>query len=99
MLLLRLFLAVITTSVAAGVAPGDEEALCPRLREIGTVPIPDYEPSTRILMDSWNYQNLLGTTNRTSGVVWQQVDNDENNPTDTTTNVSKILFDDVHFDD
>ena len=81
-----LLLAVITAISAAEVAPGDEEARCPMLRAIGAASIPDYDPSTRVLMDSWNYNNLLGV-NRT-GVVWQQVDNDVNNPDTLTTNVS-----------
>ena len=85
-LLLRLF--EITAVVAAtGVAPGDEEeTVCPDLRRIGTAPTPGYDPTMRVLMDSWNYQNLL--PNR-SGAVWQQVDNDVNNPVGVTTNVSE----------
>ena len=89
MLLLRVLLLslfAITAVVAAGVAPGDEEDLCPRLRGLGTARTPVYSPTMRILMDSWNYQNLL--PNR-SGAVWQQVDNDVNNPVEFTTNVSE----------
>ena len=88
MLLLRVLLLslfTITAVVAAGVAPGDEEDLCPGLRGLDTAPTPVYSPTMRILMDSWNYPNLL--PNRT-GAPWQQVDNDVNNPPEFTTNVS-----------
>ena len=73
--------------MAVGTAPGDEEDLCADLRSDGVVPIPSYSPTTRILMDSWNYQNLLSRM----GAVWIQVDNDVNNPSDTTTNVSFLI--------
>ena len=39
----------------------------------------------RILMDSWNYRNLLPVR---TGSVWEQVDNDMNNVDTLTTNVS-----------
>ena len=84
-LLLSLF--AITAVVAAGVAPGDEEDFCQNLRSIGTATTPDYGPNIRVLMDSWNYQNLLGESR--VGIVWQQVDNDTNNPAEFTTNVSE----------
>ena len=74
--------------LAAGVsiaAPGDEEPLCQQLRDLGAAPIPNYAPNMRILMDSWNYQNLLPTR---TGAVWEQVDNDTNNPSGIATNVS-----------
>ena len=87
-LLLTLF-AITAVVAAAEVAPGDEEDLCPRLRGLDTAPTPVYSPTMRILMDSWNYQNLL--PNR-SGAVWQQVDNDGNNPVETTTNVSEKFY-------
>ena len=70
-----------------GVAPGDEEGLCDNLRSLGTVPTPDYDPTMVILMDTWNYQNLLPPR---SGAVWQQVDNDTNNDVQFTTNVNTI---------
>ena len=73
-----------------GVAPGDEEGLCDNLRSLGTVSTPDYDPTMVILMDSWNYQNLLPPR---SGAVWQQVDNDTNNDVQFTTNVSTIAND------
>ena len=81
-LLVELLVLVIPGS---SVAPGDEEPLCEQLRGSGAAPIPVYSANTRVLMDSWNYQNLLPPRN---GAVWYQVDNDENNPSGITTNVS-----------
>ena len=74
---------------ASAVAPGDEEGLCNNLRASGTIPTPDYDPTMRILMDTVNYLNLLPVR---SGSVWEQVDNDDNNPTAVTTNVSVDLL-------
>ena len=61
---LRLRVALLTCvlsvmELAASIAPGDEEPLCRRLRTEGAAPTPNYAPNMRILMDSWNYQNLL----------------------------------------
>ena len=81
--LLSLSLYLYTTVVEA-VAPGDEGPLCEQLRAQGAAPIPAYSANMRVLMDSWNYQNLLPGRN---GAVWDQVDNDVNNPSGTTTNV------------
>ena len=67
------------------VAPEDEAKSCKDLRTQGTVPIPAYSANMRVLMDSWNYQNLLPSR---TGAVWDHVDNDNNNPVGTTTNVS-----------
>ena len=67
-------------------APGDEDSYCTEtLPDIG-VNILDYPPEVKPLMDSHNYQQLLPSNNM--GAVWQQVDNDTNNPSGTTTNVS-----------
>ena len=71
------------------VAPGDEESVCEQLRAIGAAPIPAYSANMRVLMDSWNYQNLLPER---TGAVWDQVDNDGNNPSGTATNVSLKIF-------
>ena len=79
--------AVMATS--AGVAPGDEEALCEQIRANGAAPTPAYSSNMRVLMDSWNYQNLLPPR---TGAVWDQVDNDMNNDPSLTTNVSFINF-------
>ena len=69
----------------ASVAPEDEEPLCEQLRSQGAAPIPAYSANMRVLMDSWNYQNLLPPR---PGAVWEQVDNDTNNLSEITTNVS-----------
>ena len=83
--LILAFIFVSGSATSTGVAPGDEWPLCEQLRAQGTAPIPAYSANMRVLMDSWNYQNLLPERVR---AVWQQVDNDENNPSVTTTNVS-----------
>ena len=75
--------------VSAGVAPGDEEPLCQQLRAEAVAPIPAYAANMRVLMDSWNYQNLLPPR---MGAVWDQVDNDMNNDLELTTNVSFIWY-------
>ena len=48
--------------------------------------MPAYSANMRVLMDSWNYLNLLPPR---IGAVWDQVDNDVNNPDRFTTNVSQ----------
>ena len=85
LVLLVCVMSVIEPRVAVGIAPGDEEPLCQQLRAQGAAPIPNYTPNMRVLMDSWNYQNLLPAR---IGAIWEQVDNDSNNPTGTITNVS-----------
>ena len=88
-MLSSLVLAFIFVTVSAGVAPGDEEALCEQLRATGAAPTPAYSTNMRVLMDSWNYQNLLPPR---TGAVWDQVDNDDNNPFGVTTNVGFIKY-------
>ena len=46
---------------------------------------PGYPPNSRVLMDSYNYVNLLPPH---QGAVWQVVDNDENNEPGRGTEVS-----------
>lgn len=69
--------------MVVGTAPGDED-FCQSLRADGVVLTPTYSPTMRILMDSWNYLNLLPPR---TGAVWTQVDDDINNPVGLTTNV------------
>ena len=76
--------------MVVGTAPGDEENLCIDLRNDGLAPTPRYAPTMRILMDSWNYQNLVPPH---TGAVWTEVDNDMNNPRGLTTNVRHNKFD------
>ena len=67
-------------------APGDEDPHCTEtLPSIG-VNILDYPPEVKPLMDSRHYWQLLPLNNM--GAVWQQVDDDNNNPSGVTTNVS-----------
>ena len=64
--------------MASESAPGDEDSFC--------VPqLPVHPPNVRILMDSFNYINLLPPH---SGAVWQSVDNDANNQPGRGTEVS-----------
>ena len=84
-LLIELLLLV---NPGSSVAPGDEEPLCESLRTLEAAPIPAYSANMRVLMDSWNYQNLLPPR---IGAVWDQVDNDQINPSGITTNVSSIV--------
>ena len=82
-----LVLTFIIVVVAGSVAPGDDDkALCEQLRMAGAAPDPisSYSANMRVLMDSWNYQNLLPDC---TGAVWDQVDNDMNNAELETTNV------------
>jgi len=66
-------------------APGDAQSYClETLPNIG-VNILDYPPEVKPLMDSRHYQALLP---QNPGAVWQTVDNDNNNPSGTSTNVS-----------
>jgi hypothetical protein len=76
-------------AISAGVAPGDEESICSNLRSRGSAPIPAYSANMRVLIDSWNYQDLLPPR---TAAVWDQVDNDVNNSPAETTNVSFIVY-------
>ena len=67
-------------------APGDEDPFCTETLPSLGVNILDYPPEVKPLMDSRHYQQLLPLNNM--GAVWQTVDNDDNNPSGTTTNVS-----------
>ena len=71
----------------SSVAPGDEESFCEQLRSGGAAPTPSYSANMRVLMDSWNYQNLLPPRAR---AMWEQVDNDTNNRDFQATNVITI---------
>ena len=83
--LLTLTLLHFSTIAGNTVAPGDEAPLCEQFRAHGAVPKPTYPDNMRVLMDSWNYLGLLPPRN---GAVWDQVDNDENNPPGIVTYVS-----------
>ena len=65
--------AMILVSIISARAPGDGDLFCStnELQSSGTIP-PIYPPNSKILLDSYNYINLLPP-------VWQAVDNDNNN--------------------
>ena len=74
---------------SAQIAPGGEEETlehCKSLRSGGILHKLTHPTNDEVLLDSWNYQNLLPDR---IGAVWQQVDNDSNNQVELTTNVSQ----------
>ena len=66
-------------------APGDTDPFCTETLPGVGVNILAYAPEVKPLMDSRHYQNLLPPH---VNAVWQEVDNDNNNPSGTTTAVS-----------
>ena len=67
---------MILVSIISARAPGDGDLFCTNeLLSSGTIP-PSYPPNSKILLDSYNYVNLLPPQD---GAVWQEVDNDNNN--------------------
>lgn len=87
--LCQLFLAVwslqLSVVKAAG-APGDGDTFCTEtLSGLGADPLP---PSAGILMDSYDYLNLLPPNEQRA--VWQQLDLDDNNALGRGTQVSAI---------
>ena len=86
MVFLRTLVLLHLSTIADGtVAPGDEDQFCQSIRTNGILSTLAYSANIKVLMDSWNYQNLLP---QRTGAVWDKVDNDTNNPVGTTTNVS-----------
>ena len=77
-----LFWSVLVSLVTAR-APEDADPFCAR-EEFAP---PMFPPNTRVLMDSFNYINLLPPQD---GAVWQQVDNDGNNVVGAGTEVSQL---------
>ena len=68
-------------------APDDADPFCTvTLPGIG-INILDYALEVKPLMDSRHYQNLLPPH---ANAVWQDVDNDNNNPVGTSTDVSRV---------
>ena len=76
---LCLVIVQVMSMVSAG-APGDAEPFCtnelPSNSTIPAPPAPVHPPTSKILLDSYNYINLLPPQD---GAVWQAVDNDNNN--------------------
>ena len=66
-------------------APGDADPFCTEVLPGVGVNILNYAPQVKPLMDSRHYQNLLPPH---ADAVWQRVDNDNNNPVGTATDVS-----------
>ena len=66
-------------------APGDEQSHCTETLPSFGINILNYASEVKPLMDSRHYQVLLPPN---TGAVWQTVDNDNNNPSGTTTGVS-----------
>ena len=64
-------------SLSTQVAPGDQDQGCLDLN----VDLQDErtDPTVKMLMDSRDYMQLLDV----NGAVWDQIDFDDNNPTDT----------------
>ena len=72
-------------STASASAPGDEDSFCVTVGQNPLITPPVHPPNARVLMDSFNYINLLPPH---SGAVWQFVDNDTNNQAGRGTEVS-----------
>ena len=66
-------------------APGDAESFCTETLPSFGVNILDYPPEVKPLMDSRHYRQLLPPN---IGAVWQEVDNDDNNPSGISSSVS-----------
>ena len=88
---MRCLLVAVTTVLSllsgwsCGQAPGDEDSYCTETLPGVGVNILDYPPEVKPLMDSRHYQQLLPPN---TSAVWQEVDNDNNNPSGTITSVS-----------
>ena len=79
------FLLLHQSSEVSASAPGDEELFCVTLGQNQLITPPVHPPNFGVLMDSFNYVNLLPPH---SGAVWQFVDNDTNNQPGRGTEVS-----------
>ena len=84
LVLLAGVMSVLELAAGISIAPGDAERDRFVCQSLG-FPTPGYAPNMRVLMDSWNYQNLLPPR---MGAVWDQVDNDTRNNASITTSVS-----------
>ena len=77
---------LLLVSAVSASAPDDVESFCTNLSVASPSTLPPvYPPNSRILMDSFNYINLLPPH---AGAVWQRVDNDNNNDAGRGTEVS-----------
>ena len=81
-----LFLSVLL-SMASAIAPGDKHPFCrDTVINHNAITPPQYPSNVKILMDSYNYIDLLPPH---TYAVWMQVDNDNNNAGGTGTMVCK----------
>ena len=72
--------------LVTGRAPEDADPFC--LGELSGISPPVYPPNSHVLLDSFNYFNLLPPQD---GPVWQEVDLDENNVVGSRTSVSQYF--------
>ena len=77
-----LLVAILVSMVSAG-APGDEDIFCTNDSYGVTIPL-----NSKILLDSYNYVNLLPPQDN---AVWQVVNNDDNNEAGRGTEVRVLL--------
>ena len=70
-------------------APGDAQSFCTETLPSVGVNILDYPPEVKPLMDSRHYQQLLPPN---TGAVWQEVDNDINNPSNIRSRVCLLCI-------
>ena len=86
-----LLLALWSVVIVSAQAPGDEDALCTMTLPSVGVNVIVYPPNVKPLMDSSHYDDMLPPASTSNPPVWQEVDNDDNNPSDLDTNVSVAL--------
>ena len=82
------FCVAILVSLTSAGTPGDEDSFCINELPSSGTPPPIYPPNSKILLDSYNYVNLLPPQD---GAVWQAVDNDLNNEAGRGTEVKSLL--------
>ena len=70
-----LLILLFSLPITSAQAPGDEDEFCSSPNEVKEHPV--FPNNVKILMDSFNYINLLSRSNVTV-VPWQQVENDDN---------------------
>ena len=76
-------------SVVTGRAPGDGDDFCTNTLPNTEIQAPVHPSNVKILMDSFNYLNLLPPH---GGAVWMQLDLDDNNVGGEGTEVSMLTL-------
>ena len=79
--ILHLSYLAVLLCVAIARAPGDADTFCTNGENIN---VPAYSSNIKVLMDSFNYLNLLPPL---LGSVWQHLDLDDNNAIGSSTEV------------